>query len=63
MGSIPAFGPSPSLAGKAKTVVDPTEILKFALAEWVVRHPERLVQRHKCRSRHSISSGRIHRSP
>jgi hypothetical protein len=24
---------------KQKDVVDPTEILKFALAEWVVRHP------------------------
>ena len=25
---------------KQKEVVDPTEILKFALAEWVIRHPE-----------------------
>jgi hypothetical protein len=25
---------------KQKDVVDPTEILKFALAEWVVRHPD-----------------------
>jgi hypothetical protein len=26
---------------KQKEVVDPTEILKFALAEWVIRHPEK----------------------
>jgi hypothetical protein len=25
---------------KQKEVVNPTEILKFALAEWVIRHPE-----------------------
>jgi hypothetical protein len=25
---------------KQRGVVDPTEILKFALAEWVVRHPD-----------------------
>jgi hypothetical protein len=25
---------------KQRDFVDPTEILKFALAEWVVRHPE-----------------------
>ena len=25
---------------KQKDVVDPSEILKFALAEWVVRHPD-----------------------
>jgi hypothetical protein len=25
---------------KQKEVVNPTELLKFALAEWVIRHPE-----------------------
>jgi hypothetical protein len=25
---------------KQRNAVDPTELLKFALAEWVVRHPE-----------------------
>ena len=25
---------------KQRDVVDPTELLKFALAEWVVRHPD-----------------------
>jgi hypothetical protein len=25
---------------KQRSAVDPTEVLKFALAEWVVRHPE-----------------------